>query len=112
MNPRDRYCNFCRNSGHFESDCFRKQTKPNGSGPTGRSEVRKSPKVVCNWCRKKGHIESECRGKSSGRVPQQVPKPNTGRVSTVEEADEENTPDETEDPEHFLDSEIPGEEDH
>ena len=112
VNNKDRYCNFCKRSGHFEADCFQKQGNPNGGRPRPRAENPKSSTVTCNWCQKKGHIEKECRGKKSGRVPNRVPKPSSGKVTNIDETPEETAVEEVEDQEPFLDSEIPGEEDH
>ena len=45
-------------------------------------------------------------------MPNGIPKPNSGKVNSLEETTEETVVEDGEDQEPFLDLEIPGEEDH
>ena len=75
------------------------------------SGALKRQKGAFSGAGKRQNVREILYRKKSGRVPNRIPKPNSGKVNSIEETTEETVVDEGEDQEPFLDSEIPGEED-
>lgn len=69
-NASEKYCFLCGKSGHFKSQCFRRdnrvQTSSNTNNRTVEQEFKTndSTKNKCSFCKKNGHTEASCFSKN------------------------------------------------